>query len=141
MLLWMVMEKMAGLHDKNIEMHATVTMLVAIPAILIYVLALLDKRKNFYNNVMSYKQAFISGLIISLIIMLFTPLTQYITSTVITPDYFDNMIKYAVAEGKLTQEAAEAEFNLRNYMIASTVFAPIMGIITTAIVAIFVRKS
>ena len=136
-LLWMLMEKLVGLHDEHIDKHMFYSNFVAIPAILIYVFALLD----FYNGVMSYGQAFTSGLIMSLIIALLTPLTQYITSTVITPDYFANITEYAVAEGMMTQTDAEAYFNLQNYIIQATVFAPVMGIITTALVGLFIKKN
>lgn len=140
-LLWMWFEKICGLHAEHIEKHAIYTNFVAIPAILIYVLALLDKRKNFYKGVMSYKQGFISGLIITVIVALLSPLTQYITSTIISPEYFPNVIKYVVEHGQLTQKEAEAMFNLKLYMIFSMVGALIMGLITTAIVAIFTRRS
>lgn len=140
MLLWMVLEKMAGLHDDNIDKHHIFTNFVAVPAIAIYVFALLDKRKNFYNGLMSYKQGFISGLIITLIVTVLSPLTQYITSAFITPDYFKNIIEYSVKENKLTREEAESYFNMSSYMIQTIIFTPVMGIITTAIVAIFTRS-
>jgi hypothetical protein len=140
MLLWMVMEKLAGFHDTHIDKHMIVTNLIAIPAIAIYVFALLDKRKNFYGGYMSYKQGFISGLIITLIVTLFTPLIQYVTSTIITPDFFANMIEYTVGEGKMQQGEAEAYFNLRSYMIQASIGAPVMGLITTAVVAFFTKK-
>lgn len=140
MLLWMVLEKLAGLHDTHIDKHYIFTNFVAVPAIAIYVFALLDKRKNFYNGAMTYKQGFISGLIITVIVTILSPLTQYITSTVITPDYFKNIIEYSVKENKLTREEAEGYFNLSSYMIQTIIFTPLMGIITTAIVAIFTRS-
>ena len=46
LLLWMVMEKLLGWHGKHIDKHAIYTNFFAILAILIYVLALLEKRKN-----------------------------------------------------------------------------------------------
>lgn len=140
MLLWMVLEMLAGFHDEHIDKHAIVTNFVAIPAIAVYVFALLDKRKNFYNGSMSYKQGFISGLIITLIVTVISPLTQYITSTIITPDYFKNIIEYSVKENKMTLEDADSYFNLSSYMIQTIIFTPVMGIITTAIVAIFTRS-
>jgi len=140
MLLWMVLERLAGLHDVHIDKHESYTNFVAIPAILVYVLALLNKRRVYYGGSMSYVQGVISGLIITLIVTLFTPLTQYITSAVITPEYFNNVIKYAVEQGKMTQTEAEGYFNLKNYIIQSTIFAPIMGIVTTLIVAFFVKR-
>jgi hypothetical protein len=47
MLLWMYFEKSMGWHDENIAEHATYTNLVAIPSIIVYVLALLEKRKKY----------------------------------------------------------------------------------------------
>ncbi len=101
-LVWMLMERMAGFHDTHIDKHPIVTNLIAIPAILLYVLALRDKKMHAYNGVMTYKQGFMAGLIMTAVITLFVPLTQYITSAVITPDYFDNMIAYSVENGKAT---------------------------------------
>ncbi len=140
MLIWMIMEKLTGLHDVNIDKHPIVTNLVAIPAILIYIIALLNKRKKFYGGSMTYLQGFTTGVIMTVIITIFTPLLQYITSVYITPDYFTNVIAYTVEKGEMTQEAAEAYFNLENYMIMSLYGSFIMGLVTTAIVAIFTRK-
>ena len=139
-LLWMFAERQAGLHDENIEHHALVTNFFAILAIIIYVFALLDKRKNDLKGKMTWKQGFVSGLIITAVVTVLTPLTQYLTSTVITPNHFENMISYSVETGKMTQEAAEAYFNLKNYMVKSLIFAPVVGIVTSAIVAIFTSK-
>ena len=140
MLLWMVGERVSGLHDEHIDKHAIFTNLFAIPAILIFVFALLDKRKNFYNGVMTYGQGFLTGFIITIIVTLFTPLIQYIISTVISPDYFSNITEHVVQTGTMTREAAEKNFNLNSYIIQATVGAFIMGVITSAIVAIFTRK-
>lgn len=140
MLVWMLLEKAFGLHSVNIDKHAIYSNFVAIPAIIIYVFALLDKRKNFYNGKMTYKQGFITGLIISLIVTVFSPLTQYITSEIISPDYFQNVINYTVKKGEMNQVAAENFFNLKSYIVQVLIATPIMGIVTTVIVAIFTRK-
>lgn len=140
MLSWMLMEKLAGFHDVKIASHEIVSAFVAIPAIAMYVFALLDKRKNFYQGVMTYSQGFKAGLIMTLFVTILSPLVQYITSTIITPDYFKNVISYAVENKLMTLAEAESYFNLKNYLITSVISTPIMGILTTAIVAIFVRK-
>lgn len=140
MLLWMVFERLLGLHEEHIDKHATYTNFVAIPAILIYVLALLDKKKNYYNGYMPFKQSFMSGMVITLIITLLTPLTQYITTAFISPDFFTNAKEYAVSEGKLTQSEANGYFNLRSYILMGAVGALIMGTVTTFIVSVFVRS-
>lgn len=140
-LAWMLLEKITGLHSNNIDKHLVYTNFIAIPAISVYVFALLDKRKNFYNNVMNYKQGFISGTIITVIVTIFSPMTQWITSYLITPEYFPNVIEYSVKTGYYkTVEEATAFFNFKNYVIQGLIGAPVMGLTTTAIVAIFTRK-
>jgi hypothetical protein len=139
-LLWMVLEKLVGLHGTHIDKHMYLTNLFAIPAIVVYVLALKDKKNKDYKGEMTYKQGLVSGLIITAIVALFAPLTQWITSTWITPEYFPNVIAYSVETGYYTSlEEAEAYFNLENYMFQSVVGAIVMGVLTSAIVAFFVR--
>ena len=140
MLIWMLIEKMAGLHSTHIDKHVIYTNFVAIPAIAVYVFAMLDKKRNFYNGTMSYKQGFVFGLIMTFIIALLNPVTQSITSLIITPEYFPNVIKYAVSTGEMTQTEAEDYFNLEKYIIQGTIGAFVMGLITTVIVAFFVKS-
>lgn len=140
-LLWLALEKAVGLHDTHIDLHATYTNFMAIPAIVVYFLALRDKRKNFYSGQMNYKQGFISGLLITLWVTLLVPLTQYITFSIITPDYFQNAINYAVESGNMTQSEAEEYFSTQSYLLQGLIGAPVMGVVTTAIVGIFTRKS
>lgn len=139
-LLWMVLEKISGLHGKYIDYHLYLTNLFAIPAIIVMVMALKDKKKNFYDGQMNYKQGLISGIILSVIIAFISPLTQWITSYVITPEYFPNVIKRSVEIGyfKTTAEA-EANFNYPNYAKQGAISALIMGVVTTAIAMIFIR--
>ncbi len=89
---------------------------------------------------MTYKQDFMAGLIIMVIVTIFSPLVQILTSTIISPDYFANMIAYSVQEGKMTQQEAEDFFNLRSYLFQVLIGTPVMGLITTAVVALFTKK-
>lgn len=139
-LIWMLLEKLSGLHGKYIDYHLYLTNLFAIPAIWMMVLALKEKKKNFYNNNISYKQGLLSGIVLSLFIALLSPLTQWITSYVITPEYFPNVIKRSVEIGyyKTTAEA-EANFNYTNYAQQGAIFSFLIGVLTTAIAMVFVR--
>ncbi len=126
--------------NTHIEKHATYTNFFALVAVAVYVFALRDKRDNDFNGYMSWKDGFISGVIISLMVMVLTPFSQLITAYVITPDYFKSAIEYGVKHGLTTRSDAEAYFNLKHYVILSTVSAPLMGIITSAVVAFFIKK-
>lgn len=139
-LIWVVFEKTMGWHDVHIAKHATYTLFFAPIAVAIYVLALLDKKRNFYGGRMGYLQGFVSGLVLTLVVVILTPLSQYITNSYITPEYFNNMIAHTVSTGQMDQAAAEQYFNLKNYVVQSTVFAAVMGLITSAVVAIFLRS-
>lgn len=139
-LSWMLMERILGYHHEKIDQHVTISSFIFIPAILIYVLALIDKRRNYYKGTMNYLQGFITGLFITLFVSLVSPLTQLFVSTVISPEYFPNIIAYSVKEGIMTQEAAEAYFSLKNYIFQTIIATPIMGIMTSALVALFTIK-
>ena len=138
-LIWMIGEKLLGYHSEKIDQHEVITNFIAIPAIAVYVFALLDKKKNFYKGQMNYLQGFISGIIISVIVAAISPLTQYLTSVVISPEYFPNIIKYAVDNGKATQAEAISYFNLKSYITYGVIGALVMGAVTSAIVALFVK--
>lgn len=140
-MAWMVLEKFAGLHGKNIDYHLYLTNLFAIPAIWFMVMALKDKKKNYYAGIISYKQGLLSGTILSLFIALLSPLTQWVITFVISPEYFPNFIKRSVEIGYYkTTELAEANFNYKNYAVNSTIFAFIFGVVTTAVAMIFIKS-
>lgn len=139
-LVWMYFEKAMGWHDELIAQQLLYTNLFALVAIVIFVQALKEKRNKDFIGKMSWKQGFISGIIISIVVAILTPLTQYIGSTWIAPNLFPNLIDYMVETGKMTEEGATNYFNLKSYMVQGTFGALTMGVVTSAIVAIFLKK-
>lgn len=133
---WMFLEKSLGYHDARIAEHASFSMWVMVPSFLMYFFALHFKRIKDYGGKMSYKQGLISGLVVTAVVTVLTPLSQTITSLLISPEYFPNVIAYTVASGAMTQAAAEAYFNLTSYILQSTLFAPAAGIVTSLIMAL-----
>ncbi|MEM9929242.1 MAG: DUF4199 domain-containing protein [Bacteroidota bacterium] len=138
-LAWMVLEKTMGWHDEKIAQHPTYTNIFAVVAIAVYVFALRDKRKEL-GGTMSWKQGFIAGVLVSVVVAVLSPLAQWITYSFISPDYFANAQAYSVSTGKVTQEQAESFFNLRSYILQASIFGLVVGVITSAIVALFVRR-
>ena len=135
-LLWMVMEKALGWHDEHLDKHMWLTNLFAIPAILVFVLAMKEKRIKVYNGSINFIQAFLTAVKISVVVAILSPISQYITSVYITPNYFKNVIPLSVEMGYYnTIEEAEAFFNLESYMFQSVIGALIMGVVTGAIIA------
>lgn len=139
-LLWMYFEKLMGWHDVLIAKHAIYTNFFGLLAIAIYFFAIHEKRKKFFHGKMTWKEGFLSGLILSIIIALLSPLGQYITHEFITPSYFENVIAYSTETGRMERETAEAYFNLRAYIIQSTAFVLMSGVVTAALAALILKK-
>jgi hypothetical protein len=88
---------------------------------------------------MTWNQGFTTGLIITIIVTLLTPLVQWVTHTIISPDFFEYIRAYSVEQGLMRQDEAVGYFNLSAYIVQSMIGALGMGIITSAIVAFFIR--
>ncbi|MGV3697886.1 DUF4199 domain-containing protein [Flavobacterium sp.] len=141
-LAWAIGEKTIGLHDEHIENYAILTNLFAFPAFLFFYLAIREKKKYVYENVMTFRQGFVAGLVMSFIIALLNPLVQIVIYKSITPHFFDTIIAYKVKNKNfpMTVENARLLFNLKTYMIETTFTALSKGLITGAIVSLLLRN-
>jgi hypothetical protein len=138
-LLWVWLEKLFGLHDVYVAQHPLYTNLFGIIAVTLFVFALLEKRRKFFNGTMTWKEGFTSGVIMTIVITLLSPLAQYITYTLITPEYFDNIIEHTLQNTPMNREEAENYFSLRSYILQATFGALTMGVVTSAIAAWLVK--
>ncbi len=138
-ILWMVLEKSLGLHDEYISEHAIYTNIFAVIAITVYVLAIIEKKKYFYNGSMNWTQGFLAGLMLTIFVAILSPLAQYIVFHYISPDFFKNIIAYAVANKIYTQAAADTYFTMNSYILQGIVGSISMGVITSAIVALILK--
>ena len=93
-LAWMFLEQTLGWHDEKIADHYWLTMLYIPIAIFMYILALREKRRRFYNKPLTWRQGFLSGIVVSVFAAALSPLAQYLTHHYITPEYFPNIIEY-----------------------------------------------
>jgi hypothetical protein len=139
-LLWMLFEKIMGLHSDKIADHATVSNFFGIVAIVVYVFALLDKRNSTYAGFMTWKQGFLSGVVLSLFVSVLSLLATLVGHMVISPEYFPNVIAYTVESEQFTRQEAEEYFTMTNYLIQSAIFSFVVGVVTAAIVSLFVQK-
>ncbi len=141
MLCWMLLEKTLGWHEDQIADHEWLTLFFLPFAILIYLLALREKRRRVFGGKITWLQGFISGVILSVFVALLSPIAQYITHNYITPEYFNNVIEYSVTNDMMTRTKANEYFNINSYMWQSAFGALGFGVVTAAVVAIFVQKN
>nr|WP_294937078.1 DUF4199 domain-containing protein [uncultured Flavobacterium sp.] len=140
LLAWMFMEKSLGWHDVHIDKQPIYTIIFALIAILLYVLALKEKKRTIFNGQIDWKQGFISGILLTVFITILSPLTQYITYAIISPDYFKNAIQYSVLHKIMTQQAANEYYTLKSFIMQGVFDALSRGVVTSAIVAYFIKS-
>lgn len=56
------------------------------------------------------------------------------------PEFFNNTIQWAVTNNKMSLYEAENYFTFNNYLLQSLITVPLMGAVTSAIIALFLRK-
>lgn len=127
-------------HCVNIEQHATMSMIFALFAVAIYVFALLDKRYSALDGQITWSRGFVSGISITLLVVVPCPFTQLITHYITTPDFFAKIADHAVESGYMKREDAESYFSLRNDLIHSAFGEPGLGVVRSSLVAIFTRQ-
>ena len=71
------------------------------------------KKYSYYNGTVSFGKILSSGLIITAIIAIINPATQWVISYVISPEYFSNAIKHTVDNGFDTLENATKFFTYK----------------------------
>lgn len=137
-LIWVTLEYLAGLHTGFIAWHPILTMFFIIPAVTIMTLAIREKKKSLGGRI-TFWQAFLCGMGVSLVVALPGPVNQFIFHRLINPGFFAAMIRQAVDRGGQTLEQAQAFFNFQNYVLQSVIGPVIMGAITSAIIAAIIR--
>lgn len=138
-LCWMAMERLIGLHDQYIYLQSTLTMFIIFPTLLINYLFFNEKKEHFYLGKMNFTQGLEAGFRFAFFNLLFNPVFQWITSSYITPNYFQNAINYSVSRRKMLQEDAESFFNFTNYMSQSIIGSIVFSIVLTLVFAFFMR--
>jgi FtsH-binding integral membrane protein len=146
--IWLMLEYLLGFQDEYVSFHPVVSMVVLIFPIAFTFVALRKKRDEYYEGVITFGQAFQSGIIIAIICAVFTVPIQYIFHYAINPRFFDVMIeesiKKAINNGKNFTDArqqAEAYFNITSYIIQSVVGTLIIGLLLSALFSWGVKRS
>jgi len=141
--IWMFVEKnFLNWHDQYIggQFMNHLLMTIIIFLVMLY-LALKEKRKYYYKGKISWKRAFVSGMIVSVFVALLSPLIEYFNYNYISPDYFKNMIEYQTNKEKfpMTRENAEKIFNMKSFIFQGIFTSFSFGIFISALAALFVR--
>ncbi len=135
---WVTGEYLAGFHDRAIDRQATVSMLFMFPAIAMILMAIRERRRLGGGRI-TFVEALFCGIGVSLVVALLGPLQEYIFHRFINPHFFEKMIEYSLAKGKMNAEEARSYFSLRSFMLQSSMGAIGLGSLTSLILAALMR--
>jgi hypothetical protein len=138
-LVWALIGKALNFDDTAIQYNQTYNAFILIPAFVIYLLEGFDKRRQYYQGAITYKQALVSGLMLSVFIAFLGVLTTLISLTVITPDLLANSIRYVTSAGLMSEADAQQQFSLGMFVISGFFAAPVTGLIISLITSAIVR--
>lgn len=139
-IAWITLEKFSGLHDEHVAVHALYTNLSLLPLVVIYGLAIREKKRDFFKNQMDWKQGFLSGSVMAVIAALMSAPAIFFSLTVISPDFFANQIKFQTEVRGMSTEVATSYFNMNSYLITAAVGGISLGIVISAILAYFLKS-
>jgi hypothetical protein len=137
-ILWLFIEKSSGYYEAKISDHALYSMLFTLVTIFVYYVAIKEKKNHFFKGQMNWKQGCTTGIFLTAVIAILTPFCQIIFHKAIAPEFFPNMIEFSVSKGN-SRETAENYFNLSSYIIQSIFGALSLGVVISAIVALFLQ--
>lgn len=138
-MAWALLGKGLGFHDTNIAAGAIFNTLIIIPSVIIYVLAMREKKLKHYGGQISYKQAFMSGLVLTLFVTILGPVYPAFTNA-ISPDFFDNSIRFMVTSDQMSEADAVKQFTLTSFIIQGFFGSIVFGLVYAAIISIFLRS-
>ena len=137
-ILWLFIEKSSGYYESKISDYALYSMLFTFVTIFVYYVAIKEKKKDFFNDEMSWKQGCVTGIFLTIVMAVLTPFCQIIFHKAIAPEFFPNMIEYSVSKGN-SKEVAENYFNLSSFIIQNIFSTLSLGVVISAVVALFLQ--
>ena len=138
--LWIMFERTLGFHDEKLQYQPLFSMLFNFILIAIYILAIRDKKIKIYKGQMTWQEGFVTGLMLTLIIALFTTMTEYTKHHVISPYLLDDMKAMILEEKRMTNEQADKYFSFSKTLSNSIFFTISIGVLITSIAA-WIMKS
>ncbi len=140
MMIWPLLESILGFHDRWIEYHVLFTSVKYLPALFIFYRSLISARLRQTERSFPYSKAFIAGLRTTVCASVFTPIAMAVSLQFLTPDFLTTMETFMVQEQWMTAEAAANYFQFSTYMIQWSVATPAVGLMLTAIAAVFAMR-
>ena len=136
-LLWIVCEKQIGLYTTHIEDFSVYTHLFFVPALVVYLLALLEIKNKHANGTITYRQGLFAGLRIMYISTMLSPIT--ITFRFVFFDLLSNLNSYFFDKTAISPGDTGDSSAFLWILILGLTATPVTGFILSTIIPLFIR--
>ena len=72
-MLWLSLEKYLGWHDELIQFHTFYSLLIILPQVVFFYLAIREKKIQYFKGKITWQQGLLSGGILSILIAALSP--------------------------------------------------------------------
>jgi hypothetical protein len=137
--VWALIAKVLGFHSDRIASGQIFNTLIIVPSFFAYVFSIIEKSRTRYQGHITFKQGFVSGMMLTLFVTILGPLTP-LFSVMISPDFFNNAIQFVVSNKTMTEAEAVEFFNLTSFIIQGIIAAPVFGLVLSAVATPVARR-
>lgn len=139
-LIWMFIVRAMGYHEvEKIRFEFGFQILFNLILILFYWLGIRQKKKEFYEGVITWQQAVFTGLVMCVLISFFYPLIQYITYYQVSPHFMEMLQEAYVTQTKMSAEEAAKNATFDFFMRESLKNNLSFGVVIVAIISYFIQ--
>jgi glycosyltransferase involved in cell wall biosynthesis len=150
--IWLLLEFYLGFHTIRIDYYPFFTwMSIVIPIIGLY-WAIKAKRDRFYKGEITFIKAAKTGLIITAVSSIISPLLSWFYVSVVNPFYFSSMLSHSkkiieelnltsIEEKTLKINETYQYYNTSSYLLQTFSLVAISGIALSLIIAALIKKS
>jgi len=141
LLIWLVALKYMGFQEgEKIGDYQLIASVYFIPLFGLYYLTVKERKESRRNRgYITRRDAFLTGLITTMFLMVLTPIINVIFNIFINPEFIPNMVSYSAAHGMPVQEA-ENTFTISSSAFNSIMMSMLSGGVYSAIVAFILEN-
>lgn len=131
---WLLLERFLGYHNEKVLQELIFNLAFTPIAFYIYYLAIKNKKKQVFNDSINWKEGFVSGIILSVLVAVTSTFVLFLFFNFISPDFFEKAIE--LSKNKTT---ATLSYNLPIF-VKNNIFDKLsFGIVFSAIISFFVK--
>ncbi|RZJ65235.1 MAG: DUF4199 domain-containing protein [Flavobacterium sp.] len=136
-----IVEKEMGLYQKPDFTYFLLSPLAFAPfGMFIYVMFYREKKKDYFNGNMNWRQGFFAGLMLTAIVTVLVPVQKNVIHRVIAPELFENTITEMTAKGKRTRVEAEEYANMSSSIYNGMQLVLSSGVVASAMLSLLYRN-